>query len=186
MGRNFFNRFKTRHHSHKKHHGFFGGLADVVKKTVRKVEDVVEDTVDVFEGRKPEHLEKTFGKHKPIPPRNRVPIPQEPPTPVEPDTPVQPRAPPKEVVTIQHADDINQRIVLNDELQALEKIEEREVDLFGRIATKLDPPVNVKDFIKDLTEFVSKEAKEEYLEENFASFTNLNSSDINRILRVLG
>ncbi len=76
--------------------------------------------------------------------------------------------------------------VLNDELQALEEVEEKDEDLLGRIATKLDPPTNLQDFIKDLSEFASKKAKAEYLEENFGVFSALNNTEIQKILSVMG
>ncbi len=159
-----------------------GSITEGVKEGKKIAKDVgkfVDDVGDFLSNLNP------FDKHKPIPPR-RPTIPVEPDEPVEPISPIIPPAPPMEVVTIQQAEDIYQRQVLNKELQALEKIEEREVDLFGRVATILDPPVNVNDFIKDLSEFISKEAKEQYLEENFTSFTNLNSNEINQVLQVLG
>ena len=75
--------------------------------------------------------------------------------------------------------------VLDDELQALETEEEKEVDLLGRIATKLDPPTSVADMIKDMGEFDTQEAKEQYIEENFALFTSLPMNNINQILSEL-
>ena len=161
MGRNFWSLFKPRHRS-------FG----------KTITNTFENTADVFTGKEPRNLKKS--KQKPIPPRNRVPIPQ------EPDTPVKPRAPPKEVVLIQQADDIHQTAVLNQELQALEDVEKKEEDLLGRMATKLDPPVTPADFVKDLGEFASKTAQEEYLEENFAALSNLGSKEIQRIMTFIG
>ncbi len=162
MGRNFWNPFKPRHHSSKNRHGFLGAI-----------KDTFENTADVFTGKEPRHLKTS--RPKPIPPR--------PPTiPVEPEAPIKPSAPPKEVVTIEQADDIHQTAVLNQELQALEDVEKKEVDLLGRFATKIDPPVNFADFVKDLSGFVSKQAREEYLEENFAELSSLNPKQISRLM----
>ncbi len=195
MGRNFWNPFKKRHHSHKHRHGFLGGLKKVAKKVEHGVEKVVkdvakvvkeveEDVVDVFEGKEPENLPL---KHIPIPFFHKPHKPHKIPTiPVEPEAPVKPRAPPKKVVTIQQADDIHNRKVLNNELQALEDVEEKQEDLLGRMATKLDPPVSMGDFIKDLGEFASKQAQEEYLEENFSTLSKLGSVQIQTIMSVLG
>lgn len=156
MGRNFWSQFKPRHHSSKKKTGL-SGLADF--------------------GNVIRNVERAFEK-KPKTPKPTV-------IPAEPDTPIRPKAPPKEVVLIQEADDINQRAVLNEELQALEQVGEKEEDLLGRMATKLDPPSTPADFVKDLGEFASKTAKEEYLEENFATLSKLGSAEIQRIMTLV-
>ena len=76
----------------------------------------------------------------------------------------------------------HQAIVLDKALQGLEDEEEKEVDSLNQIATTLDRPQNVDDFMRDIDNFDSEDAKVDYVSENYQSFVNFNQEDMNKIL----
>jgi hypothetical protein len=160
--------------------GNFTGHGDIGEKFFEESGDIknaIDEIGDVFDI----YGNLVTPKHRPIPPRQPT-IPKEG---GEDGNKTQNDTHKEFIISTQHSDRHNIKI-LNDELQALESIEEKEQDLLGRMATKLDPPVNLSDFIKDLLEFASKESKEEYLEENFFTLQSLPPNEIQQILSVIG
>lgn len=76
-------------------------------------------------------------------------------------------------------------VILKDELQQVEKEEEKEVDALVRIATTLDKPNDIGDFFTDLSKFDSSKAKVDYVVENFRRFGNLTPLSKSQILEEL-
>lgn len=77
------------------------------------------------------------------------------------------------------------QVVLDNELQALEKEEEKEEDTLNMIRTNLDRPLSVEDFLKDINSFNTHKAKLDYVVENYTSFINLSQPSIDKILALL-
>ncbi len=77
------------------------------------------------------------------------------------------------------------QVLLDNELQKLETEEKKEEDISMRIATAIDRPVSINDFMKDIQSFNSEKAKIDYVVENYSTFISLGQGDINSILDML-
>jgi hypothetical protein len=77
------------------------------------------------------------------------------------------------------------QVKLDRELQALESEAQKEVNELARISTVLDRPSTVFDFRKDLQSFETVAAQLDYVSENYSTFINMNSRDIDSVLDVL-
>ncbi len=104
----------------------------------------------------------------------------------EPDDPFNPPHPSRKPVPQKQSEDVYRTLIMDKELLALTDIEEKQQDILTRMNTRIDLPINRDDFIKDLNAFFSKEAKEEYLEENFDSLSKLQTFEIQQISTVMG
>ncbi len=77
------------------------------------------------------------------------------------------------------------QVVLDNELQNLESEEKKEEDISMRIATSLDRPVSLGDFIKDIKSFNQNKSKVDYVVENYTQFISLPQQDMTTILDML-
>ena len=75
--------------------------------------------------------------------------------------------------------------VLDNELQKVDKEEIKEVDSLARIATTLDRPTNIEDFLKDLQEFDTTAARIDYVAENYSTFILLEKRKMDMVLDIL-
>ncbi len=78
--------------------------------------------------------------------------------------------------------DKHQAVVLDNELQALEKIEKQEEDILNQIRTGIDPPSSSADFMKDIRNLNNPDSILQYLAENMAQFNGLDPNSRNRVL----
>jgi len=85
-----------------------------------------------------------------------------------------------ETAAIKHS-----QVILDAELRQIVDEEVMVNDNIARVATTLDRPRNVSDFLKDIQTFQSSQSKIDYVAENYRTFVNFNQFDMNSVLSTL-
>ena len=91
----------------------------------------------------------------------------------------------KELIGEKHGEqeaDKHQAVVLDNELQALAKIEKQEEDILNQIRTSIDIPSSSADFMKDIRNLNNPDSILQYLAENMAQFNQLDPNSRNQVL----
>lgn len=74
------------------------------------------------------------------------------------------------------------QVILDNDLQALQREEMKEEDVLNQIRTAIDNPTTNSDFVKDIENFNNPKAILEYLAENLGQVEGLSESEMNIIL----
>ncbi len=74
------------------------------------------------------------------------------------------------------------QVIQDNELQKLDTDERDEIDATLRMATKLDPPRDIADFVKDLDSYETNPHRIQYIAENYEQFIRLPADQIDNLL----